>query len=153
MPAFKGISSAQLVTELLEVWKLVEIEIGALDPESPSARDFVACVIFLLEPCHLLVNGQTLKVQVSYGHSIHTTVSYESARFMSHFARLPILALYNVNTSIPLSQHGDLELSKHVARRHKSGALIAISYANDEIGDFTDRDEYGPGEAFPLTPA
>lgn len=150
-PRFNGITSEQMANELAFVYSLGDISANAVDKNSNSFREFLACVILLLEPCHLAVNGQTLRVQVEYGHSIVAFVKYESALYRNHFVLLTVLVLRNVNINATWLNR-KFKLTNVLARRHRCGRLFAISHDNDLVDGFMDRDEYQGGEAYDLNP-
>ncbi|WP_025517509.1 hypothetical protein [Bordetella trematum] len=150
-PIFTGIKREALASELSKLFALAQIKDTAVDEDSCSFREFVACVILLLEPCLIYVNQQTLKVDVTYGHSITATVSYESHMYKNHFAKLTILSLPNVNLSwLPL--HHTVPVTGMIARRDKHGGLIGITRENDLRAGFIERDDFESGEIYPLNP-
>ncbi|RZT98244.1 hypothetical protein EV681_0020 [Advenella incenata] len=141
LPRFHGITRDQLSNELAAVLSFSDVDTRNFDSNSHSFREFVACVILLLEPCQLKVNDQLLRVEVEYGHAITALVKYESQLYRNNFASLPILSLLNVNIHMT-RQHECFTLSSVVARRHRSGGLFAISHCNDLVEQFMHRENY-----------
>lgn len=151
MPMFNGLRSAEIAKELAEVLIMAGIDGPEINEESDSFSEFISCIILLLGSCSLLVNGQSLRFKVTYGHCIEASVSYESHRYINTFADLPVLSARNINKSWHGALNRSIEVTGLIARRHKSGSLIGVSHANDLSPGFTEREEYASGEAWALT--
>lgn len=155
LPMFYGIALEDVAKDLYDIFRRAGIEIDSIEIDGDSFREFSATIIIILGACKLKAGGQILEMEIYYGPSLYAQVSYESRKYIRHYASLSVMQLNNVNTSaewFSLAFRNGVRIESKIARRSKYFGLVAISYEDDLKKGFLDRDSYQPEEIYLLNP-
>lgn len=148
-PSYSSIGSLdEIIKELISIFGLANIQARIKDKNNLSIRDFMFCIIFLLNGYKLQFRKQLFRLSVCYGHSLELFVKYESKKHKNYFAKLIVLFLGNI--CVTNSSHSTKELPNHIARRFNNGLLVAISHENDRKINSKEIDDYPQSELWPL---
>lgn len=148
-PSYSSIGNAdEIACDLIFIFKLADINLLINDKNNLALRDFMFCIIFLLNGYKLQFDNRLFPLSVSYGHSLELFVEYESSKHKNHFAKLTVLFLGNIwkTNSSGFTQ----KLPNHIARRFKNGILIAISHKNDRDINSKEVADYKKEHLWPL---
>ncbi|WP_341581389.1 hypothetical protein [Marinobacter metalliresistant] len=151
-PVVKGLGThKELSDDLHKVFELAGITESEFEIDGDSFRDFVFCIIFLLSSFKLKLGRRLFELKVEYAHRLLLYISYESERFPSTFATMPILSLRNVWPAYPyVISDPKYTLENHIVRRFEEGFLGAVAYEDDQTGQSLSAKNFERGKVWPL---
>ncbi|MGE4259979.1 hypothetical protein [Shewanella sp.] len=145
----KGFGSLELIYKSLRsIFSLVNITICDYDRNDNRFREFIFCLIFLLGNFKIKINNKLYSMNITYGHHLSLTISYQSKCYDNHYLEFNILFLGNVWIQAPM--YFKKKLENHIAKRFSNGILGAIPYSLDNEVFSTDINNFKSGTVWPL---
>lgn len=134
---FEGVSCKDIAKFLQKIFEDSGESIKDISESDLEFRDFIFCLIFILENFKLAYDGRILEFTINYGHGLELSTEYESRNHPNHRASLTVLFLGNVWAdyigTVSAFPSGPV-LSGFIARRLDSGMLVARSFEDDLDG-------------------
>ncbi len=139
----------EILDELYSVFGMVGIYPLSRNIHSPSFRDFIFCLIFLLGNFKLKLNKKTCPLVVTFSGALSLTVFYPSNKYPKYLAEFTLAFLGNVYTG-GLPSFYKKKLDGHIARRLFDGSLAAIPYEFDKECYLLGEEPFPRGIGLPL---
>lgn len=139
----------EILDELYSVFGMVGIYPLSRNIHSPSFRDFIFCLIFLLGNFKLKLNKKTCPLVVTFSGALSLTVFYPSNKYPKYLAEFTLVFLGNVYTG-GLPSFYKKKLDGHIARRLFDGSLAAIPYEFDKECYLLGEEPFPRGIGLPL---
>lgn len=139
----------EILDELYSIFGMVGIHPTSRNIHSPSFRDFIFCLIFLLGNFKLKLNKKTCPLVVTFSGALSLTVFYPSNKYPKYLAEFTLVFLGNVYTR-GLPSFYKKKLDGHIARRLFDGSLAAIPYEFDKECHLTGEKSFPKGIGLPL---
>lgn len=148
-PPYKGLGTLdEIVRDLTNTLKIAGLKVSLINKQDLAFRDFVFCLVFLLNNFKLKIDKRLFQMEVSYGHSLELKIEYESKKRKNNFASLSIITLGNVWTSNV--SNTKFKPTEYIARRFNNGLLGAIPYSLDSLSLSSDMGSLPKNTVFPL---
>lgn len=139
----------EILDELYSVFGMVGIYPLSRNIHSPSFRDFIFCLIFLLGNFKLKLNKKTCPLVVTFSGALSLTVFYPSNKYPKYLAEFTLAFLGNVYTG-GLPSFYKKKLDGHIAKRLFDGSLAAIPYEFDKKCYLLGEEPFPKGIGLPL---
>ncbi len=139
----------EILDELYSVFGMVGIYPSSRNIHSPSFREFMFCLIFLLGNFKLELNKKTCPLVVTFSGALSLTVLYPSNKYPKYLAEFTLAFLGNVYTG-GLPSFYKKKLDEHIVRRLFDGSLAAIPYEFDKECYLTGEKPFPKGVGLPL---
>ncbi|MCG3881208.1 hypothetical protein [Psychrobacter sp. Ps3] len=139
----------EILDELYSVFGMVEIYPSSRHIHSPSFREFMFCLIFLLGNFKLELNKKTCPLVVTFSGALSLTVLYPSDKYPKYLAEFTLAFLGNVYTG-GLPSFYKKKLDGHIVRRLFDGSLAAIPYEFDKDCYLIGEEPFPKGVGLPL---
>ncbi len=160
LPIYNGLGTGEkLINEINKIFKKAGLEKENLLISSPSIRELISCLIFLLSGFKVELEFQSIpfkeevRMEVFYSSDLSLQAKLRLPRFPSTSFSITILRVREVWPDCPRLYIGyrPKKLENHICRRFTNNLLAAIDYKKDLKSSNHSLEDFNSGEIWPIS--